>query len=79
VLAFHQHLFGRPDTGVLASTFGGIANLSVLPRSGRQGFTTRVGFDCDRVRPDGRWCLSTPVNPMTRRVPAASGHLLPRC
>jgi anhydro-N-acetylmuramic acid kinase len=29
VPAFHQHLFGRPDTGVLASTFGGIANLSV--------------------------------------------------
>jgi anhydro-N-acetylmuramic acid kinase len=46
--AFHQHLFGRPDTGVRFN-IGGIANLCAA--RGRQGFTTVLDFDASRATP----------------------------
>jgi anhydro-N-acetylmuramic acid kinase len=41
VPAFHRAVFGRPDATVAVLNLGGIANLTVLHRSGRT-----IGFDC---------------------------------
>lgn len=41
VPAFHAGVFARPDADVAVLNLGGIANLTLLPRSGRV-----LGFDC---------------------------------
>jgi hypothetical protein len=64
VLAFHQHLFGRPDTGVFLEHCG-IANLSV-----RRAVDAKVYHWCwpPVVPTMDAGARSTPVNPMTRRL-----------
>ena len=79
VPAFHQHLFGRADTGVLVLNLGGIANLSVLPRSGQEAASPVLGFDCGpgNVLMDA-WCLQHTGQPYDASGAwAASGQLLP--
>lgn len=80
VPAFHQHLFGRPETGVLVLNIGGIANLSVLPRSGHaKALLPVLGFDCGpgNALMDA-WCLQHTGQPYDAAGAwAASGHLLP--
>lgn len=79
VPAFHHHLFGRPDTGVLVLNIGGIANLSVLPRSGLSTTLPVLGFDCGpgNALMDA-WCLQHTAQPYDAGGAwAASGRLLP--
>ena len=45
VPAFHQQVFGQPDTGVLVLNIGGMANLSVVPPL-RDTQAVVTGFDC---------------------------------
>ena len=45
VPAFHQQVFGQPDTGVLVLNIGGIANISVVPPL-RDTHAVVTGFDC---------------------------------
>ena len=79
VSAFHQHLFGRPDTGVLVLNLGGIANLSVLPRSGHSAAPSVLGFDCGPGNAlIDAWCLQHTGQPYDAGGAwAASGQLLP--
>jgi anhydro-N-acetylmuramic acid kinase len=74
VPAFHRAVFGRPDSTVAVLNLGGIANLTVLDRSGRT-----IGFDCGPANvlmdlwthrhsgapfdPDGAWAASGAVVP----------------
>ena len=79
VPAFHQQLFGRHDSGVLVLNLGGMANLSVLPRSGQAARAPVLGFDCGpgNALMDA-WCLQHTGQPYdTGGVWAASGRLLP--
>ena len=79
VPAFHQHLFGRLDTGVLVLNLGGIANLSVLPRSDQAVHWPVLGFDCGpgNALMDA-WCLKHTGQPYDAGGAwAASGQLLP--
>lgn len=79
VPAFHQQLFGRQDSGVLVLNLGGMANLSVLPRSGQAARSPVLGFDCGpgNALMDA-WCLQHTGQPYdTGGVWAASGRLLP--
>ena len=79
VPAFHQHIFGQADTGVLVLNLGGIANLSVLPRSGHTAAPPVLGFDCGpgNALMDA-WCLQHTGQPYDAGGAwAASGQLLP--
>ena len=79
VPAFHQQLFGRQDSGVLVLNLGGMANLSVLPRSGQPAQPPVLGFDCGpgNALMDA-WCLQHTGQPYDAGgVWAASGRLLP--
>ncbi len=79
VPAFHQQLFGRADTSVLVLNLGGIANLSVLPRSGHAVTSPVLGFDCGpgNALMDA-WCLQHTGKPYDAGGAwAASGQLLP--
>ena len=79
VPAFHQHLFGRPDTGVLVLNLGGIANLSVLPRSRHAAASLVLGFDCGPANAlMDAWCLQHTGQPYDAGGAwAASGQLMP--
>ncbi|MBC7437889.1 MAG: anhydro-N-acetylmuramic acid kinase [Bdellovibrionales bacterium] len=79
VPAFHQHLFSRPESGVLVLNLGGIANLSVLPRRNLAAASTVLGFDCGpgNVLMDA-WCLQhTGQTYDAGGAWAHSGQLLP--
>ncbi|RYF70687.1 MAG: anhydro-N-acetylmuramic acid kinase [Comamonadaceae bacterium] len=76
VPAFHASLFSQPDIDVAVLNLGGIANLSLLPATERQG--TVRGFDCGPANAlldhwcqrhrgqsfdaDGAWSASGTVN-----------------
>ena len=54
VPAFHQAVFGRPDTTVAALNLGGISNITVLPA----GAADVTGFDCGPGNAlMNAWCL----------------------
>jgi 1,6-anhydro-N-acetylmuramate kinase len=50
VLAFHQHLFGRPDTGVLVLNIGGIASVCCRAVDAK-ALLPVLGFDCGPATP----------------------------
>ena len=76
VPAFHQSVFGRTDGAVTVLNLGGIANLSVLPASGKGEI---LGFDCGpgNALMDA-WCQRHTGQPYDAGGAwAASGKLLP--
>ena len=76
VPAFHQSVFGRTDGAVTVLNLGGIANLSVLPASGKGEI---LGFDCGpgNALMDA-WCQRHTGQPYDAGgIWAASGKLLP--
>ncbi|MDQ3058183.1 MAG: anhydro-N-acetylmuramic acid kinase [Pseudomonadota bacterium] len=78
VPAFHQGIFGRPDSAVAVLNLGGISNLSLLPPA--SSTTSPVlGFDCGpgNALMDA-WCQQHTGQPFdTGGAWAASGKLLP--
>jgi anhydro-N-acetylmuramic acid kinase len=76
VPAFHQSIFGRPDSTVAVLNLGGISNLSILPAAGK---TPVLGFDCGpgNALMDA-WCRQHTGQPFDAGGAwAASGKLLP--
>ena len=78
VPAFHQQVFGQPDTGVLVLNIGGIANLSVVPPL-RDTHAVVTGFDCGpgNALMDA-WCYQHTRQAFDANGDwAASGRLIP--
>ena len=76
VPAFHQSIFGRSHAAVAVLNLGGIANISVLPATGKAEI---LGFDCGpgNALMDA-WCLQHTGQPFDAGGAwAASGKLLP--
>ena len=76
VPAFHQSVFGRSDRAVTVLNLGGIANLSVLPASGKGDI---LGFDCGPGNAlMDTWCQRHTSQPYDAGGGwAASGRVLP--
>ena len=78
VPAFHQQVFGQPDTGVLVLNIGGIANISVVPPL-RNAQAVVTGFDCGpgNALMDA-WCYQHTGQAFDANGDwAASGRLIP--
>jgi anhydro-N-acetylmuramic acid kinase len=78
VPAFHQGIFGRPDSAVAVLNLGGISNLSLLPPA-RSTATPVLGFDCGpgNALMDA-WCQQHTGQPFDAGGAwAASGRLIP--
>lgn len=79
VPAFHQSVFGRPDSAVAVLNLGGMANLSLLRPDPVSGNASVLGFDCGpgNALMDA-WCQQHTGQPFDAGGAwAASGRLLP--
>lgn len=77
--AFHQSVFGHPDSTVAVLNLGGMANLSLLQPQPASGITSVLGFDCGpgNALMDA-WCQQHTGQPFDAGGAwAASGRLLP--